>query len=342
MVGQKPREFRRSKSRGLTALFAALPLSAFPFAAAVADPPATGAQLYLNVSGAGLNDKLASSSAEPDAFGAGDTASASSSKKIDLGSVPFTVSTADSSGGWGAVLGGTGQYVVPLSDGFSLVNHGAFAKSQSSTGILGDTSADVGPGLEYREGNLALALQPDVGVTLQSQALQQIDYGLSSSLSKDLTAGLTATTTTGYTIQSGADGNSRLAHASTGLNYSLPDKVKLGLGYQLEQTLGGGNQLASGQQGPSVTAEIPVTDDVKLGTSYSYSSTATDSDSLDLIARHRDTSQTLGLSADWDVGAQINADVKLSAKVDVSRETEYGSNSAQLQQAGSVGMQMKF
>ncbi|HVJ35314.1 MAG TPA: hypothetical protein VND94_19550 [Terriglobia bacterium] len=314
-------------------------MSAFPFAAAIADPPATGAQLYLNVSGTGLNDKLASSSADPDAFGASDTASASSSKKIDLGSVPFTVSTADSSGGWGAVLGGTGQYVVPLSDGFSLINHGAFTKSQSSAGILGDMSADAGPGLEYREGNLALGLQPDVGVTLQSQALQQIDYGLSSSLSKDLMAGLTATTTTGYTIQNGADGNSRLAHASTGLSYALPDKIKLGLGYQLEQTVGSGDQA---QQGPSLTAEIPVTDSVNLGTSYSYSSTATDSDSLDLLARHRDTSQTLGLSANWDVGAQINADVKLSAKVDVSRQTEYGSNSAQLQQAGSVGMQMKF
>ncbi|HVJ43613.1 MAG TPA: hypothetical protein VM639_19080 [Dongiaceae bacterium] len=324
------------------ALFAALPLFAFPFAAAVADPAATGAQLYLNVSGDGLNDKLSSSSADGGALGADDTASASSSKKIDLGSVPFTVSTADSTGGWGAVLGGTGQYVVPLSDGFSLVNHGAFTKSQTSSGFLGATSADAGPGLEYREGNLALALQPDVGVTLQSEALQQLDYGLSSSLSKDLMAGLTATTTTGYTIQGGADGDSRLAHASTALSYALPDKIKLGLGYQLEQTLSSGNQLLSGQQGPSLTAEIPVTDSVKLGTSYSYNSTATDSDSLDLTAKHRDTSQTLGLSADWDVGAQINADVKLSAKVDVSRATEYGSNSAELQQAGSVGMQMKF
>ena len=318
-----------------TVAFALLPAVAF------ADQASTGAALYLNLSGAGLNDKLTGSSAD-DPLAANDAAATPTNKKIDLGDVPFTVSTADSDRGWDAVLGGTGQYVVPLTDGFSLVNHGAFSKSQSDSGLLGDASADAGPGLAYRQGSFAISLSPDIGVTLQDQALHQVDYGVSSSVSKDLTSGLTATTTTGYTLQNTTDGDSRRAQASTSLNYTLPDKIKLGLGYQLNQTLSGGNQPLSGQQGPSLSAEVPVSDSFKLGTNYSYSSTADDSDSLDLLAKRRDTTQTLGVSANWDVGAQINADVKLNAKIDVSRQTDSGANSAQLQQAGSVGMQMKF
>ena len=305
------------------------------------DQTSTGASLYLNLSGAGLNDKLTGSSAN-DPLAASGSAPTPTNKKIDLGDVPFTVSTGDSDRGWDAVLGGSGQYVVPLSDGFSVVNHGAFSKSQSDAGLLGDASADAGPGLAYRQGNFAISLSPDVGVTLQNDALHQVDYGVSSSVSKDLMSGLTATTTTGYTLQNTTDGDSRQAQASTSLNYTLPDKIKLGLGYQMNQTLNSGNQPLSGQQGPSLSAEIPVSDSLKLGTNYSFNSTAAEDDSLDLLAKHRDTTQTFGVSAAWDVGAQINADVKLNAKVDVSRQTDYGSNSAQLQQAGSVGMQMKF
>jgi hypothetical protein len=309
-------------------------------AVARADQTTTGASLYLNLSGAGLNDKLTGSAAS-DPLTVDEAAATPTNKKIDLGDIPFTVSTADADHGWGAVLGGSGQYVVPLSDGFSLVNHGAFSKSQSDAGLFGDASADAGPGLAYRQGSFAISLSPDVGVTMQDQALHQFDYGLSSSVSKDLMSGLTATTTTGYTLQNATDGNSRQAEANTSLSYTLPDKIKLGLGYQMSQTMTGDSQPLSGQQGPSLSAEIPVSDSFKLGTNYSYSSTAADDDSLDLLARRRDTTQTFGVSANWDVGAQINADVKLNAKVDVSRQTDYGS-SAQLQQAGSVGMQMKF
>lgn len=306
----------------------------------------TGAQLYLNLSGSGLNDKLAGAAAD-DPLAASDSASANANagnanKKIQLGTIPLTVTTADSVKPWDAVFGGSGQYVVPLSDGFSLVNHGAFSKSQSADGLFGDTSADAGPGLAYKQGSFAMSLQPDIGVAMQSDALHQVDYGVSSSVSQDLSTGLTATTTTGYTLQNAADGDSRLAQASTGLSYALPNKVKLGVDYKLSQTLGSSNQLLSGQQGPSVSAEVPVTDNFKLGTNYSYSSTNDDGDSLDLTAKRRDTAQTFGLTANWDVGAPINADVKLNAKIDVSRQTQDGSNSAQLQQAGSVGMQMKF
>jgi len=332
-------------SRRLTAVLMAMPFGLLSAVAlpiiARADQSSTGASLYLNLSGAGLNDKLTGGAAA-DPLAASDGTATPTNKKIDLGDVPFTVSTADSDRGWDAVLGGSGQYVVPLSGGLSLVNHGAFTKTQSNSGVFGDASANAGPGLAYRQGNFAISLSPNVGVTMQNQALSQIDYGVSSSVSKDLMSGLTATTTTGYTLQNTPGGDSRQAQASTSLNYTLPDKIKLGLGYQMNQTLSGGNQSLSGQQGPSVSAEIPISDSFKLGTNYSYNSTAPDDDSLDLLARRRDTTQTFGLSANWDVGAQINADVKLNAKVDVSRQTEYGSSSAQLQQAGSVGMQMKF
>src|SRR5262249_54269590 len=135
-----------------------------------------------------------------------------------------------------------------------------FSKAQSDSGLLGDASADAGPGLAYHQGSFAISLSPDVGVTLQDQALHQVDYGLSSTVSKDLISGLTATTTTGYTLQNAADGNSRQAQASTSLSYTLPDKIKLGLGYQMNQTLSNGNQPLSGQHGPSLSAEIPVSD----------------------------------------------------------------------------------
>jgi hypothetical protein len=308
-----------------------------------ADPPQTGAQLYLNVAGNKLDDKLNAAVADDSATPQQDTSSTSPSKKLDLGEVPFTVSAANSTDGWGAVAGGTGQYVVPLSDSFSLVNHGAFTKEQSlSGGLFGDTSVDAGPGLAYHEGNLALSLQPDLGVSLQSDALQQVNYGLSTTVSKDLISGLTATATTGYTLQDTATGDSGLANSSTALSYVLPDKVKLGLGYQIQQTVSSSDALLGGQQGPSLSAEIPVTDNFNLGTNYTYLASSTDHPGFDLTSKDRDGAQTFGLSAAWDVGAAINANVKLNANVNVTRQTEAGTDGAQLQKAGSVGMKMDF
>src|SRR5262249_25448511 len=144
-----------------------------------ADPVKTGGQLYLNLSGNGLGDKFGA--AATDAAPATDSAS---SKKFDLGSVPLTISAADSTSGWDAALGGKGLYVTPLSDSFSVFGHGGFTKSQSDTGgLFGSTSLDAGPGLQYQQGTLAMSLQPDVGVSLQSDAVQQVDYGINSAVS---------------------------------------------------------------------------------------------------------------------------------------------------------------
>ena len=59
-------------------------------------------------------------------------------------------------------------------------------------------------------------------------------------------------------------------------------------------------------------------------------------------ARGRDATQTLGLTADWNVGADFNADMSLKANLNVSRETTAEAGAKPLQQAGSVNMQMKF
>lgn len=310
---------------------------------ATADPIKTGAQLYLDVKGSNLGDKIGSAVTQDPTIGSTASANSDSSKKIDLGQVPLTLSAKDSDAGFGVTAGGSGQYVVPLSDSFSLVNHGGFSKSQAVAGSLfGDTSVDVGPGLAFRQDDFAWLLQPDMGVSLQSAALQQVDYGVSSTLSKDLLTGLTATTTTGYTFQDATDGPSRLANNSAGLSYTLPNKVKLGLGYQLQQKLSTSDQLLADKHGPSLSAEVPVTDSVNLGTSYTYSSSAADFDTADATARGRDIDQTLGVSAAWDIGADINADVKLKANLDLTRQTQTGTDTQQVQKSGTVGMQMKF
>jgi hypothetical protein len=351
MLGIRLKRLHSARQGVRTGSFAgALMLVLAPVVAPViaqADPPQTGAQLSLSVSGNKLDDKLDSATSSDSLFGQiagqGDGSDSDHSKQLDLGSVPFTVSAANSTDGWGAVASGTGQYVVPLSDSFSLINHGGFSKAQSlSGGLFGNTSVDAGPGLAYREGNLALALQPDIGVNVQSDALQQINYGLSTTVSKDLTSGLTATTTTGYTLQDATAGESRLANGSAALSYLLPDKVKLGLGYQMQQTLSSSDSSLSGQQGPMLSAEIPVTNSFNLGTNYAYVSSSTDTPGLDVAAKDHDTSQTFGLSAAWDIGAEINANVKLNANVNVTRQTQAGTDGAQLQKAGSVGMKMDF
>lgn len=349
MLGTSSKRFYRAAA-GLVA--GALLLAVAPTLSR-ADPPQTGAQLYLNVSGNKLDDKLDSATSGDTSLGQGglgqlgmpgDTASANHSKQVDLGSVPFTVTAADSTDGWGAVAGGTGQYVVPISDSFSLVNHGGFSSSQTVAGALlgGNTSINAGPGLAYHEGSFAMALQPDIGANLQSDTLQQINYGLSTTVSKDLMSGLTASTTTGYTLQDAATGNSELANGNAALNYTLPNKVKLGFGYQIQQTLSSSDSMLGGQQGPTLSAEIPVTDDINVGTNYSYLSSSTDRPGFDLAAKDRDGAQSFGVSAAWDIGAQINANVKLNASVNVTRQTQAGSDAAQLQKAGSVGMKMDF
>jgi hypothetical protein len=118
--------------------------------------------------------------------------------------------------------------------------------------------------------------------------------------------------------------------------------VKLGFGYQIQQTLSSSDAMLGGQQGPTLSAEIPVTDDINVGTNYSYLSSSTDRPGFDLAAKDRDGAQSFGVSAAWDIGAQINANVKLNASVNVTRQTQAGSDAAQLQKAGSVGMKMDF
>lgn len=319
------------------------PATALLADAAVADPVQTGAQLYLDVKGSNLGDKIGSAVAQDPTAASTSTASSDPSKKIDLGLVPLTLSAKDSDSGFGVTAGGNGQYVVPLSDSFSLISHGGFAKSQGVGGSLfGDTTVDAGPGLAFRQDDFAWLLQPDIGVTMQSAALQQIDYGVGTTLSKDLLSGLTATTTTGYKLQDAADGPSRLANGSAGLSYTLPNKIKLGLGYQVEQKLSTSDQLLADKQGPSLSAEIPVTDSLNLGTSYSYNTSAADAAAVDLGTKGRDVEQTLGISAAWDIGADINADVKLKANLDLTRQSQSSTDTQQVQKSGTVGMQMKF
>ncbi len=327
----------------MSTVLAGVVLAVLPPIAGHADPVKTGGQLYLNLQGTDLGDKLGAASAQAPNLDPAGTAATDSSRKINLGDVPMTLSAKDSGAGWGMAAGGTGQYVVPLSDSFSLVNHGGFSKSQDLAGSLfGNTSVNAGPGLAFHQDDLALALQPDLGMSLQSAAVQQVDYGVNSSISKHLFGGLTATTTTGYTWQEASDGPSRLANEKAGLAYTLPNKVQLGLGYQVEQTLTSGNQLLADKQGPSLSAAIPVTDSLNLGTSYTYTSNATDLAGANLTGGNRTIEQTLGVSADWNLGADINSDIKLKAKLDLSRQTPDGSGTQQVEKAGSVGMQMKF
>jgi hypothetical protein len=309
----------------------------------MADPVKTGVQLYLDVKGAGLGDKVGAVTTPDPTREPTAATSTDASRKVDLGSVPMTLSAKDSDAGWGVVAGGDGQYVVPLSDSFSLISHGGFTKSQDVAGSLfGDTSAHAGPGVAFQQDDLALSLQPDLGVTMQSETLQQVDYGLKSTLSKDLFTGLTATTSTGYTWQDASAGPSRLASEKAGLAYTLPNKVQLGLGYQVEQKLTPDHQLLADKQGPSVSAAVPVTDNLNLGTSYTYTSNATDLGAADATDGNRSVEQTLGVSADWNLGADINSDIKVKAKLDLTRQAPDGTSSQQVEKSGSVGMQMNF
>lgn len=324
-------------------MLAGLMLSITLVLPAKADPVKTGAQLYLDVKGAGLGEKIGAAAAPDPTFDPATTTSTDASRKIDLGVVPMTLSAKDSNAGWGVAASGDGQYVVPLSDSFSLISHGGFTKSQDIAGSLfGDTSAHAGPGVAFQQDDLALSLQPDLGVTMQSDMLQQVDYGLSSTISKDIFSGLTATTSTGYTWQDANDGPSRLANEKAGLAYTLPNKVQLGLGYQVEQKLTSSHQLLADKQGPSVSAAIPVTDALNLGTSYTYTSNATSIGGVDLTGGNRSVEQTLGVSADWNLGADINSDIKVKAKLDLTRQTPDGTSSQPMEKSGSVGMQMNF
>ena len=306
--------------------------------AAMAVPPAVdpdgSVKLFVNVMGSGLADKLSSS----DTSGPAAPANNDPTRQVDLGGVPLTVVAKDSTS-QGVVAGANGQYVIVLSDRLSLVNSGSFSRTQYLSGTtLGATAADGGPELLYKSDGLTMGVRPDLGLALDNMALDQVTYGVNSHVSKDLFAGLNATAATGYALQNAPTGDSRITSGSAGLSYLFPADVKMDVNYLFQHTDATGAATGGEKQGPAISATVPVGADVNLGARYCYTRTNDDT-SIDHTGGE---AHTVGVTADWDIGAAINADVKLRASYDFTRDTAASAGQKPTQQAGTVGMAMKF
>ncbi|MET1027090.1 MAG: hypothetical protein ABWY00_07975 [Dongiaceae bacterium] len=309
------------------------------FGGAARAEPAAGdsegtVKLFVNVMGNGLADKLS----PPDSSSLITPAANEPTKQVELGSVPLTVAAQDSSD-QGVVAGANGQYVIVLSDRLSLVNSGSFSRTQYLSGTaLAATAADGGPELLYKGDGLTMGLRPDLGLALDNTALDQVSYGVNSHVSKDLFAGLNATATTGYALQNAPTGDSRITSGSAGLSYLFPANVKMDVNYVFQHADATGTATGGDKQGPTISATVPVGADVNIGARYCY--TRTDDDTqIDHIGGE---AHTIGLTADWDIGAPIDADVKLRASYDFTRDTAISAGQRETQQAGTVGMAMKF
>jgi hypothetical protein len=269
-----------------------------------------------------------------------DAAGGDPNKQIDLGGVPLVLGAKDSdAASRGVTAGANGQFSMPLSGDFSLISHGTFSKTQYlDTSLIGSTAMSGGSELHYQSGDLTIGLRPDLGFAFNGITLDQLNYSINSNVSTNLPGGLVATITTAYGRQTSDGSDSLTTSGNTTLSYVFPGSVKVDINYVFQHSTGADN--GGDLQGPTLSATIPFGADIDFAARYCFTQAA--GNGLADLRINQDGTQTLGLTADWDIGAQIDADVKLKASYDYTRDSATTAGQTQIQHAGTVGMAMKF
>jgi hypothetical protein len=287
-------------------------------------------KLFVDVMGDNLGTKLQG----PDA------SSGDPNKQIDLGGVPLVLGAKDSDAtSRGITAGANGRYSVPLSGAFSLISRGSFSRTNYlDTSLIGSTAMNGGSELHYQSGDLTIGLRPDVGFAFNGMTLDQLNYSINSNVSTTLPGGLVATITTAYGRETIDGSDSLTTSGNTTLSYVFPGSVKVDINYVFQHSTGADN--GADLQGPTLSATIPFGSDIDFAARYCFTQAA--GNGLADLRMNQDGTQTLGLIADWDIGAQIDADIKVKASYDYIRDSASTAGQTQIQHAGTVGMAMKF
>ncbi|MDY0882556.1 hypothetical protein ACFPL7_06320 [Dongia soli] len=261
-------------------------------------------------------------------------------KQIDLGGVPLVLGAKDAdTASRGISAGANGRYSVPLSGNFSLINRGSFSKtSYLETSLIGSMAMSGGSELHYHSGDLTIGLRPDLGFAFNGMTLDQLNYSINSNVSTNLPGGLVATITTAYGRQTIDGSDSLTTSGNTTLSYVFPGSVKVDINYVFQHSTAADN--GGDLQGPTLSATVPFGSDIDFAARYCFTQVA--GNGLADLQMNQDGTQTVGLAADWNIGAQIDADIKLKASYDYIRDGATTAGQTQIQHAGTVGMAMKF
>ena len=263
-----------------------------------------------------------------------------------LGGIPVSFSAIDGASAAGLTVGIAGRQRVQFDDKLSLTLEAIGSRSRNEADVtLGTGHAWSGATFSYRDGDLTLALQPNMALGSTEATLQHLSYGLTAWAAQQLWEGVSAKISSGFTRETEEnDGTHRAdaAMAEVGLSFDLPAHCTLDLGYRFAQSDAELGQFSSRAQGPRIGTHWALSPTFRLGVDYAYDNRTRYSLDDEAIQQHDDALHRMDVEADWDIGGDSIEGLTLTANYHFENAAAASDGSGAARHVGTVNVAFGF
>jgi hypothetical protein len=265
---------------------------------------------------------------------------------LSLGGIPVNFSAIDGASAAGLTVGLAGRQRFDLDEHLSLTLEAIGSRSRNTDDVsLGSGKAWSGATISYQEGDMTLALQPNLALGSADAALRHLSYGLTGWASQRLFGGVSAKVSSGFTRETEENDTAHRADsamAEVGLSFDLPGHCTLDLGYRFAQSDAELGQFSSRSQGPRVGTHWTLSPTLSLGLDYSYANRTSYSLDDEAVQQHDDALHRMNVEADWDIGGDKVKGMMLTANYHFENAAAASDGSGVARHVGTVNLAFGF
>jgi hypothetical protein len=255
-------------------------------------------------------------------------------------------SAIDGASAAGLTVGIAGRQRVQFDDKLSLTLEAIGSRSRNEADLsLGTGNAWSGATFSYRDGDLTLALQPNLALGSTDATLQHMSYGLTAWAAQRLWEGVSAKISSGFTRETQETDNAHRADgamAQVGLSFDLPAHCTLDLGYRFAQSDADLGQFSSRSQGPRVGTHWALSPTFRLGLNYAYDKRSSHSLDDQAIQQHDDALHRMDVEADWDIGGDTIEGLTLTANYHFENAAAASNGAGVARHVGTLNVAFGF
>lgn len=278
-----------------------------------------------------------------------DTDGAGLEAPIDFDLAGLPVSIAAQSGGAdtnnpGISAGLNGEHALSLGAGFTLATHGNLQKTRYLTdSFFGSDRIAGGTALQFTDSGFRGAIEPGIDLDLSAGALDRRRYAVNGRLSQDILDGWTVSLGNGWARQQhpgSQDDNADTGTGSLGFAFTMIDRTKINLGYDMSRTWAARPEDAAKTAGPALGLSVSLLDALDIDLRYQYCQ-STDIAAADGGLRALvDTTHAVGINALWlQPGAEY---LTISAGYNFDRTTSAVADRDGITHDGMINLGLKF
>jgi tetratricopeptide (TPR) repeat protein len=267
-----------------------------------------------------------------------------------LGGVPISfelVPEAMPKSSFGAVLGMTGSYIVPLDQQWALMWQGAyFGTGYFSAQEFNNDSLSLSAAFIYRNaGGFSASIQPNLRYVRLDGRVQEQTPGVTTRVGQQLNKDLSLTASLGWFDRSMPVAHERDAQSwfgSAGASWQAATDLQVGGEYIVQRESAAADVYSKDSYGPSLFASYRFTPEVSAFVNYAYLKSQYD-EKMDLFPEAReDTQKVMTLTGLWDISKWAGRNMVVRAQYsNIDNPSNIAYNSFKRNIVG-VGVQMMF